>query len=386
VSPRPLLTLCCAGLPAIALSLGQARPSATPFTRAEPAHAAPPTRTDPFTRPASSRAPAPTARAAQDRLVTIRVLADADGSPLANAEVIDRGTGARALTRENGEARVRLPLQGELLLRVRQLGYAYLDLTLEWATLPGGGEEPVVVRLARIPFALPSVSTTAARDCPPIDDNVKPLALWALDQLREGAERYETFRQAYPFRVEIERNTVRRNRMGQVTRANRSRERGDSERWGDRYTPGAVVALHPLGFSVPILFVATLGDPAFWDHHCITTARVEGSDSLRQVRLRFAPSPSAKGSDWGGDALMDSSTSLLRRIEFHLRINQKDGPRRFEGYTTFRSPSSLIVVPESTFAMWWRAEPDAGAEWGLPDVVQLVRSLEIEYRKSRPPR
>jgi hypothetical protein len=140
VSPRSLLTLCCAGLPAIALSLGQARPSATPFTRAELAHAAPPTRTDPFTPPASSRAPAPTARAAQDRLVTIRVLADADGSALANAEVIDRGTGARALTRENGEARVRLPLQGELLLRVRQLGYAYLDLTLEWATLPGGGE------------------------------------------------------------------------------------------------------------------------------------------------------------------------------------------------------------------------------------------------------
>jgi hypothetical protein len=35
--------------------------------------------------------------------------------------------------------------------------------------------------------------------------------------------------------------------------------------------------------------------------------------------------------------------------------------------------------------MWWRARP-AGAEWGLPDVVQLVRSLEIEYRKSRPPR
>lgn len=83
---------------------------------------------------------------------------------------------------------------------------------------------------------------------------------------------------------------------------------------------------------------------------------------------------------------MDSSTSLLRRVEFHLRINQRDGPRRFEGFTTFHSPSPLIAVPESTFAMWRRSEPADGVEWGLPHVVQLPHAKSIEFRKAKPPR
>ncbi|MDP1858236.1 MAG: hypothetical protein Q8K82_06180, partial [Gemmatimonadaceae bacterium] len=48
----------------------------------------------------------------QETTVILRVLAETDGSPLINAEVIDRTTGARALTRETGEARVRVPADG----------------------------------------------------------------------------------------------------------------------------------------------------------------------------------------------------------------------------------------------------------------------------------
>ncbi len=359
---RSLAYVCCAGLASVALSTGGTR----------------------LPREAAARVVA-ARRNVQERLVTIRVVADADDTPLANAEVIDRSTGARALTRENGEARVRIPSSGVLLLRVRQLGFAYLDLDLEQGTLPSEGDAPLRIRLKRIPFALPPVATVTSRACPPIDDNVRPLALWALDQLREGAERYETFRKAYPFRVEIQRRTVVRTGVA-TPRVTMSRERGNSDRWGERYVPGGVVELRSLGFTVPILFVATLGDPAFWDHHCVTTAQVEGDDSLRMVRLRFTPSPEAKGSDWGGDALMDSSTSLLRRVEFHLKINQRDGPRRFEGFTTFHAPSPLIAVPESTFAMWWRSEPADGAPWGLPHVVQLLHAKSIEFRKAKPPR
>lgn len=125
----------------------------------------------------------------QETTVILRVLAETDGSPLINAEVIDRTTGARALTRETGEARVRVPADGSLEVRVRQLGFAFADLTLRRETLRGNGAEPIVVRLTRIPFALPALTTTAARDCPPVDTRVRPLAFWALSQLREGAER-----------------------------------------------------------------------------------------------------------------------------------------------------------------------------------------------------
>lgn len=317
--------------------------------------------------------------------VVVRVLAAADDAPLANAEVIDRRTGARTLTRENGETRVYVPAEGSVTVRVRQLGFAFADLQLQRATLPGGGAEPVIVRLARIPFALPGITTTTARDCPPVADSARALALWALTQLREGAERYETFRKAYPFAVDLERRTVSRNRLGGTQYDNQFRQRGTSDDWGDPYVPGNVVRIERIGFSVPIFFVAAFGDHAFWDHHCVTTASVVGNEGARSVRLSFAPSPAAKGSDWAGDALMDSSTSLLQRIEFSLYIRQDDGPRRLEGVTTFFSPSALIVVPESTLAYWWRTAPGETEEWGLPDVVQLVRTQAITYRKAKPP-
>ena len=199
----------------------------------------------------------------QHTAVTLRVLADADDSPLANAEVIDRTTGAHALTRETGEALVRLPVGGALELRVRQLRFAFVDLTLRRSDLRGEGAEPVIVRLTRIPFALPALTTTAASDCPPTDTLVRPLAFWALRQLREGAERYEAFRKVYPFRVAIERRTVVRTRTIVSPRVTVGKERTDSDRWGERNQPGAVVKCDPLGYSLSILFIATLGDPVF---------------------------------------------------------------------------------------------------------------------------
>lgn len=100
---------------------------------------------------------------------------------------------------------------------------------------------------------------------------------------------------------------------------------------GDRYQPGSVVRFDKLGYSRSILLVATLGDSVFWEHHCVS---------------------------W---------TSA-------------------EGYTTFTSPSPVVVVPESTLAMWWRSAADDGGDWGLPQVVQLVRAATLEFRKAKPPK
>lgn len=328
----------------------------------------------------------PVAAQRGDGITTIRVLAEADSTPLPNAEVIDLATGARALTRENGQAGVRLPSRGALDLRVRQLGFAFVDLSLNRADRAGREEEPVIVYLRRVAFALPALTTTAASDCPSVDPEMRPLAFWALEQLREGAERYESFRKAYPFNVRVERRTVQRVRADLPPRVRVETENGESGAWGDRYMPRGVVQLHGLGFSVPILFVATLGDRVFWDHHCVASARLDGDQVTGTVRLLFRPRPSARHSDWEGEAHMDAATSLLKRIDFRLDVRQKDGPRRLEGYTTFSSPSPLIAVPDSTLAMWWRSAPaDSVLDWGMPHVVQLVRVLGIDYRKARPP-
>ncbi len=321
-----------------------------------------------------------------DGTTVIRVLAEADSTPLANAEVIDVATGARALTREDGQARVRLPVGAALTIRVRQLGFAFVDLSLSRGDRVGREGEPVVVYLRRVAFALPALTTTAASDCPPVDAEMRPLAFWALEQLREGAERYESFRKAYPFFVQVERRTVQRPRADQPPRVRVGTERGESGAWGDRYVPKEVVQLHSIGFSVPILFIATLGDKVFWDHHCVASARLDGDRTNGTVRLLFRPTPSARHSDWEGEAHMDAATSLLKRVDFRLDVRQDDGPRRFEGYTTFSSPSPLIAVPDSTLAMWWRTAPaDPIGDWGTPHVVQLVRVLKLEYRRGKPP-
>jgi hypothetical protein len=61
-------------------------------------------------------------------------------------------------------------------------------------------------------------------------------------------------------------------------------------------------------------------------------------------------------------------------------------PRRLEGYTTFRSPSPFIVIPDSTVAMWWRRDPaDSIDGWTGPDVAQVLQLLDVSYKKAKPP-
>lgn len=318
---------------------------------------------------------APVLGRAQPRDLVVVVRAEVDDRPLHNAEVIVAGTDNRRFTNTSGVALVRVAASVRSL-RVRQIGFAFRDVAV-----PAG--DTVEVRLARIPFALPQVRTSAASACEGITPTDGELEAWALAQLREGAERYESFRKAYPFEVTQVRRTVTapRTKREQVRDV---RERVSSARWGERYQRGLVVQEAPLGFSVPILFLATLGDSAFWDHHCASRAEVSTVDSSRVVQLAFVPARHVGTTDWAGVAYLDSATSALRKVEFRLQVQGRGGPRRFEGYTTFREPSPFIQVPDTTIAFWWRVAPTEGEDWGLPAVVQRVAVQLLRFRKDPP--
>jgi hypothetical protein len=105
------------------------------------------------------------------------------------------------------------------------------------------------------------------------------------------------------------------------------------------------------------------------------------------LRLEFEPAMSVSSVDWMGSAFVDSATSVLQRVEFQLSgLQPNDVVRRLEGYTTFRSPSPFIVVPDSTVAMWWRrSETQYEAPWNGPDTVQLLELLAVTYDKGKPP-
>jgi len=328
--------------------------------------------------------PAAHGPAEQPGALVVTVLDSASRHPLRNAEVIDRATDQRRFTDERGTARLAWGAGGRLTIRVRQLGFRYVDRTLQRATHPA--HDTVTVVLARVAYVLPPVATAATTHCVADADSAsKLLSAAVLEQLRLGADRYESFRRAYPFRVRLTRRTVRVGRDGKPGPVRERAEETDSERWGERYRPGRVVERSGLGFSVPVLFLSALADPAFWSRHCFVARGVESFGGTRVVRMEFSPRPGLRGPDWAGAALVDSATSILRRVEFRLAgLGTRDWPRRLEGHTSFASPAPLVVVPDTTIAMWWYDGPGEDGEWGPPSVGQLIHVAAMEYRKARP--
>jgi hypothetical protein len=323
--------------------------------------------------------------ARQPPLLLVRVMDDASRRPVLNAEVIDQASGQHRFTNERGEVRLAWPGDGQLQLRARQVGYRFVDRLIRRVVDGARQTDTAAFSLVRISYTLPEVF--ARTGCSETSDSVsRSLSVSVLEQLRASAERYEAFRKAYPFKVKVERRTALVAGERLLGPIRRSIEEADSDEWGDPYLPGHVVDQNARGFSVPILFVAALANPAFWDHHCFVARGIETMHGERLLRLQFSPSQSDRTVDWAGSALIDSATSLLRRVEFQLAgLRQDESPNRFEGYTTFMSPSPDIVVPDSTVAIWWRHGAGPDGRWGAPDRAVSLHVLEMKYRKSTPP-
>lgn len=323
--------------------------------------------------------------APQPDVLRVSVLDDVSRQPLPNAEVIDLSGGQHRFTNDRGEAQVAWPADGELRLRVRELGYRFEERTIRRDARTG---DTATFALRRIAYVLPSVVSTAPGGCISDADPVaKELSIAVLEQLRQGAERYQRFEAAYPFDVRLERRTAIIGPDGKGRLIGSSIEEGDSKKWGDEYAPGLVVDHSRAAFSIPILFITSLANPVFWENHCFMARGVESQGKRRVVRLEFSPVVTLRSADWQGVAFVDSATSLLRRIEFQLVLLESgDQPRRFEGYSTFAEPSPFIVVPDSTVAVWWRHDAAADGRWGPPDRLQSLHLESLKYRKAKPPR
>jgi len=318
----------------------------------------------------------------------VKVIEAGSNQPLPNAEVIDLDASTHRLTNADGEARIEWPDHGRLRLRVRQLGFQFADRDLTRPADATAVVDTATFTLSRVAYTLPNVATRAAAKCAADGDAAsRALAAVALGQLQMSAERYESFRKAYPFRIKQKRRTVHFNANGTARDVREGTEEEKSTQWGERYQPGRVIDRRANGFSVPLLFLSALADPVFWDHHCFAVRGVETFHDARVLRLEFQPALNVSSVDWMGSAFVDSATSVLERVEFQLvGLQPSDIVRRLEGYTTFRSPSPYIVVPDSTVGMWWRrGETDYEPPWNGPDAVQLIELLTVTYNKAKPP-
>ncbi len=320
------------------------------------------------------------AHAQQTANLVVTVIDSLGRYPLANADVIDLSTGRHRFTDEHGQARLTWPSDGQLRLRIRQVGYQPLQRTFQ-ANASGAA---ITIAMSRVAYVISPVRATS--HCATTADSASlSLSVAVLDQLKQGAEKYEQFRNAYPFEATIERRTAAVPPIGNVTRVIVKKEKFRSERWEEPYRPGDVIRYSHGDFTVPILFLSTLADSLFWEHHCFVARGVESYGGLRAVRLEFSPNSQVDGPDYEGAALLDSATSQLLRVDFHLaKLRRRDAPKRMEGYITFMTPTPFVMVPDSTMAIWWVRDVDRG-DWGKPDFAQSLHLEELKYRKETPP-
>jgi len=294
--------------------------------------------------------------------------------------------GKKTLSGPKGEVRIVWPAEGVLFVRVRQLGFRYEQRTVQRGTSPTATEDTITIVMQRAAFALPQMTAVAHARCRDDDANgpPTPLSASAMELLRFGAEQYGNFRTRYPFALLVQRRTELADPYRRAAKRDSTEELTNSSEWGDRYFPGRV--LQRTGgqtYFIPLLFVSALADSAFWARHCFVARGVEEHNGRRVIRLEFSPARGINDAEWEGAALIDSAASVLTRVEFRLtNLRDYGGPRQFEGYTVFTTPSPYIARPDSTVAMWTsNGSAMRGSGWSQQALV--IR--DVRYTKEAPP-
>ena len=319
----------------------------------------------------------------QPSTVLVTVIDSSARYPLANADVIDMGTGQHRFTDESGRARLPWPGNGVLLLKVREVGYQPRQRTLRQSDESGA---TATFEMTRVAYVIsPIKATSHCSNSTAADSGSLDLSVSTLDQLKQGAQKYDQFRRHYPFEAKVERRTAAIPEKGDLKRIAVSTEEFKSDSWESEYRPGDIIQYYRGDFTVPLLFLSTLGDSVFWEHHCFLASGMESYHGSRVVLLEFSPTTDVKGPDYSGTAFLDSANSNLVRVDFRLANPPgRFGPKKLEGYITFMSPSPFVVVPDTTGAIWWMRNADHG-DWGKPDFAQVLRLQELNYRKEKPP-
>ena len=331
----------------------------------------------------ATRAPIPRAPAT----LLLRVVDSASQLPIPNVEITAHDR--RGLTDVRGEVRVFYPEDGELHVRIRQIGFRYAERTFQ-RDPSRTTEDTAVVALERLGFALPQVVVRAERNCKePVDPSYAALTEASMELLRFGAEQFENFRRAYPFDFELERRTSVALSFGASRPKLRPRiDTLASNKWGDRYIPGKVVIQSGRDeYFVPLLFVSALADSMFWNRHCFVARGVESRNGRRLIRLDFSPTVDVRDPDWEGSAWLDSARSVLARVDFQLtNLSSAIGPQRFGGYTVFSTPTPFIARPDSTVATWITAAPVGPYnELRRSGGTQMLLMRDVVYRGRKPP-
>ncbi len=250
----------------------------------------------------------------ESAVLLVRVVEATSGQPLPNAEIIDLDASSHRFTNCDGEARIAGPIAaGYGSVCVSSASSSRIASSCVLPTPPRRCRHCDVHALARRLYALPTWplarAASAPRTATPRPEHWRP-SRWG--SFAMSAERYESFRKAYPFRIKQKRRTIHFNRNGSARDVREGTEDETSTRVGRTIPARRRHRSPPNGFSVPLLFLSALADSVFWEHHCFAVRGVETLLDGRVLRLDFEPALSVSTVDWMGTAFVDSATSVLR--------------------------------------------------------------------------
>lgn len=244
----------------------------------------------------------------------------ATGLPVGYALVVVASREQRVFATESGKFTLTGLGGGTLTLRVQQIGYRAVSLTLilDVHAAPEAGAPGLVVTLARQAFVLPPivVQGDACAGAALSEDETGTI----LDEAFRNAERLLSLEHSYPFRVTYEKVTM-------ILDSTYTRTGGwvDTIRYDSRYRAyrrGGVLVREgrgPASREVANYFTASdVATREFRESHCFWYGGRDSIPGFPGYRIDFAPTATTHSVDWAGSLLIDSLSMTLIRSEAHL--------------------------------------------------------------------
>lgn len=288
--------------------------------------------------------------AAQEReegVVTGLVRDSASGAPVGYALVMVVGKDQQVFAGESGRFTLTGLARGEVTLRVQQIGYRPIRITVQIAR---DRATRLTIDLPRQPVVLPEVVVRGS-----VCTGVEELQADAeggsiLDEAFKNAERLLAMERSYPFRVAFQRATT-------ILDSTRQRVGGwiDTVHYDSRsltgYRKGRVLPLNPPRGRTENAKYFTTSDLAreeFRKSHCFWYAgRDTTVEGFPGYRIEFAPRGHIRSVDWAGSFLIDSMTMRLLRSEARM-VNLPPKGTTFTSATctVFYNPIAPTLVQE----------------------------------------
>lgn len=263
------------------------------------------------------------------------------GRPVGYALVLVVGGEQRVFASESGRFTLSDLGSGGLTLRIQQIGFRAVTLTLTLDTTPEASGAPgLEVRLSRRPVVLPEIVVDGD-----VCSGTEALAAEAsgetvVDEALKNAERLLVLEKSYPFKVVFRQTTAQLD-----TGRRQVSQRTDTLRYDTRgllgYRRGRVLEGRRGEREVANYFTTSdLAREEFQKWHCFWYS---GSDTTNEGRpahrIDFAPLAKTRSPDWAGSLLIDPATMMLVRSEARL-VNLRSRE------TTFTSAQCVVLYRE----------------------------------------